>query len=129
MSLPIQKESLNFLNYFFNPSRSNLINHPFCCIGQIGFFFLLRKKNFCATKLCVKSLPKLLHFLCFQNVSKSWNSHNCRKLRIMDRKWSSGFRHIFTVAFFLFLATARGSNPAEPIFQPAWETIINIYLT
>ena len=66
MSLPIQKESLNFLNYFINLSRSNLINHPFCCIGQIGFFFLLRKKNFCATKLCVKSLPKLLHFYVFK---------------------------------------------------------------
>ena len=31
---------------------------------------------------------------------------------IMERRQSSGFRHIFTVFFLLFLAPARGSNPS-----------------
>ena len=33
----------------------------------------------------------------------------------MEKKLSSGFRRIFTAAFFLFLAVAGGSNPTGQI--------------
>ena len=37
------------------------------------------------------------------------------KFWIMERKQSSGFHCIFTLAFLLFLAPAGGSNPEGPI--------------
>ena len=41
------------------------------------------------------------------------------KVWIMERKQSSGFRRIFTVAFLLFLAPAGGSNPISKFVNPA----------
>ena len=49
------------------------------------------------------------------------------KYWIMERKWSSGFRRTFTVAFLLFLSPAGDLILQGPASQP-WGTIINIIL-
>ena len=57
-----------------------------------------------------------VHKLNINNVYSNIDNLREKNFRIMERKRSSGFRRIFTVAFLLSLAPAWGPNPTGPIY-------------
>ena len=77
--------------------------------------FVIKKMPFCCYYIDIKLSDELLIEIEIHISFTQLPLYKKKEVWVMERKRSNGFRHIFTLAFLLFITPAGCSNPAVPI--------------